>query len=337
MAGTGRTQSRAAPGGIGRRCVIAGAAMLARPAISRAALPLVLKLASGNGGNSPLGLGALAFAGEVARLSEGELKIDVFLDGALGGDQETFNAVGTGAVDFAIPATVGITEPVPSLGIFDIPFLFTDITQARSVIDGPLGQSYLAAAEPLGVTALAWSENGMRQLTNSRHPIRTPDDLKGLKLRVPQSQVMVKGFNSLGALTQGIALPLLYGALETGAFDGEENPITQIASARYYMVQKFLTCSAHIYSPGLLLASMERLASLSTAHQLVLRQAALAARQVSRAANDNGDRDGLVQLRQAGMEIIERIDRAAFVAALRPAYAEYDRMFGQATIDRLRG
>ncbi len=102
------------------------------------------------------------------------------------------------------------------------------------------------------------------------------------------------------------------------------------------MVQKYLTCSAHVYSSGLLLASMDRLAALSKADQQVLRQAAVVATAASREANDTGDRDGLVVLRKAGMDIIEQIDRAPFVATLRPAYDEYDRMYGQATIDRLR-
>jgi hypothetical protein len=208
-----------------RRAVLSGgAALLARPSTSRAAIPRVLKLGCGLGTASTLGSGSLAFAREVARLSEGGLKIDLFLDGALGGEQEIFDAVRTGQIDFAVTTSVGITGPVPALAVFDIPFLFNDLRHARAVMDSPLGQPYLAAAEPLGVTSLAWVENGMRHLTNSRRPIRTPDDLKGLKLRVPQSVVMVKGFNAMGAQTQGMALPLLYGALEIGALDGQETP-----------------------------------------------------------------------------------------------------------------
>ena len=114
------------------------------------------------------------------------------------------------------------------------------------MLDGPIGQELLKKFLAQNIVALAWGENGMRHITNSKHPISAPDDLKGLKLRVPQNEAMVQGFDALGADAHPLAFPDLYGALQTQRFDAQENPIATIIASKFYQVQRYLTLSGHI-------------------------------------------------------------------------------------------
>lgn len=148
---------------------------------------------------SQLGAGADVFADEIMKRTNGRYHIEQYPDSALGGEVEMLKAVQLGTVDLAFITGAPMPNILPEIGVFNIPFLFRDVNHAHAVLDGPIGQSYLEKFRNKDLIALAWGENGMRQLTNSRREIRTPEDLRGLKLRVPQSDVMVAGFKALGA------------------------------------------------------------------------------------------------------------------------------------------
>ena len=161
-------------------------------------------------------------------------------------------AVRLGTVNLAFITGAPLPNFVPDIGVFNIPFLFRNLAHAHAVLDGPIGQSYLEKFREKGLVALAWGENGMRHITNSKHEIRSPEDLKGLKLRLPQSEVMLIGFKALGADVKPLAFPQLYGALQSGQFDGQENPIATIQSSKFNQVQKYLTLTGHVYDPAIL-------------------------------------------------------------------------------------
>ena len=136
---------------------------------------------------------------------------------------------------------MGLSSVLPEAGVLNIPFLFRDIRHAHAVMDGPIGQSFAKLFAAKDMIMLAWGENGMRHITNSKLNIATPADLKGLKMRVPQSDVLLKGFQALGVDTAQLPFPQLFEALRAGKFDGEENPIATIRAAKFDQVQKFLT------------------------------------------------------------------------------------------------
>jgi TRAP-type transport system periplasmic protein len=225
---------------------------------------------------------------------------------------------------------------VPEVGVFGIPFLIRDAQHAYSVLDGPLGQKLLKRFEAQNIIALAWGENGMRHLTNSVRPIRNPTDLKGIKLRVPQSEVMVQGFDALGADTHPLAFPEVYGALQTGRFDGQENPIATIIASKFYQVQKYLTLSGHIYDPAAFLMSKDLYDELSPDDRQAFTEAARLGGLASREFAAGAEANSISLLQQEGMQIISSIDKAKFADAVAPAMPTFEQKFGRDTIDAIR-
>src|ERR1700733_3452186 len=151
----------------------------------------ILKLGYILSTDSQLGAGATVFADEVAKRTGGRYRIEQYPNSALGGEVEMLKAVQLGTVDLAFITGAPLPNVLPDIGIFNIPFLFHDVSHAHAVLDGPIGQSYLANFRDKDLVALAWGENGMRHLTNSKRPVRSPEDLKGLKMSVLNSPVMV--------------------------------------------------------------------------------------------------------------------------------------------------
>jgi tripartite ATP-independent transporter DctP family solute receptor len=285
--------------------------------------------------NSQLGAGASAFADEVAKRTGGRIHIEQYPNSTLGGEVEMLDGLKLGSVDFAMISGAALPNVLPEMGVFSIPFLFRDADHAHRVLDSALGQAYLDKLREKGVVGLAWGENGMRQLTNAKHPIRTPDDVKGLKLRLPQSEVMVAGFKALGAETAAIGFPQLFAALQTGQVDGEENPIATILSAKFSSVQKYLTLSSHVYDPAAILVSGESWKEFSEADRAILIAAAKAGAEASRHFAAEAQKNGVEELKKQGMEVVEQIDRAAFVAAMQSVRPEYEKKFGTEVLSKI--
>lgn len=316
----------------------AGAAVLLLTAasLSHADAARVIKLGYILAPHSQLGAGAEVFAAEVEKRTQGRYRIDQYPDSALGGEVEMMKGIQLGTVDMAFITGAPMPNFVPEVGVFGIPFLIQNAQHAHRVLDGPLGQDLLRKFEAQNIVALAWGENGMRHITNSRNPIRVPADLKGLKLRVPQNDVMVAGFDALGADTHPLAFPEVYGALQTGRFDGQENPIATIIASKFYQVQKYLTLSGHIYDPAAFLMSKDLYDELSPAD----RQAFVAAAQLgglaSRKFAAEAEANGVAFLRQQGMEVVTDIDKAKFADAIASAMPAFENRFGRDVIDAIR-
>jgi tripartite ATP-independent transporter DctP family solute receptor len=286
--------------------------------------------------HSQLGAGADVFAAEVAKRTQSRYRIDQYPDAALGGEVEMMKSVHLGTVDMAFVTGAPMPNFVPEIGVFGIPFLIRDAQHAYSALDGPLGQQLLKKFDEQDIVALAWGENGMRHLTNSVRPVRTPEDLKGLKLRVPQSDVMVQGFDTLGADTHPLAFPDVYGALQTGRFDGQENPIATIIASKFYQVQKYLTLSGHIYDPAAFLMSKDLYEELSPADRQAFTEAARLGGLASRKFAAEAEANGIAFLQQQGMQIVTDIDKAKFIDAMAPTMPGFEQKFGRDVIDAIR-
>jgi tripartite ATP-independent transporter DctP family solute receptor len=316
------------------RIVIASACLLA-PASGQASKSL--KLGYILSPNSQLGAGANVFADEIAKRTGGRYKIDQYPNSALGGEVEMLKAVQLGTVDLAFITGAPLPNFVPDVGIFNIPFLFRDLAHAHAVLDGPIGQSYLGKFKEKDLVALAWGENGMRHITNSKHEIRLPEDLKGLKLRLPQSDVMLAGFKALGADVSPLAFPLLYGALQSGQYDGQENPIATIQSSKFNQVQKYLTLTGHVYDPAVLFLSIDDADELSADDKRSFIEAARLAGEASRKFAAAAEAKGVAELAQTGMQVVNDVDRSKFSAAMAVANSEFDGRFGSELIKKIRG
>jgi TRAP-type transport system periplasmic protein len=322
-------------------CLLAGAAIAFAccdaPISARAQTPKSLKLGYILSTDSQLGAGGTVFADEIAKRTHGRYRVEQYPNSALGGEVEMLKAVQLGTVDLAFITGAPLPNFMPDIGVFNIPFLFRDVAHAHAVLDGPIGQSYLVKFREKGLVALAWGENGMRHITNSKHEIRSPEDLKGLKLRLPQSDVMLAGFKALGADVKPLAFPQLYGALQSGQFDGQENPIATIQSSKFNQVQKYLTLTGHVYDPAILFMSIDDFDELLSADdQRSFIEAAKLAGDASRQFAAAAEAKGVTELSQAGMQVIKDVDRSKFAAEMASANLDFDRRFGSEIISEIR-
>jgi tripartite ATP-independent transporter DctP family solute receptor len=285
---------------------------------------------------SQLGAGASVFADEIAKRTAGRIAIQQFPDATLGGDVELMKGVQLGSIDLAFVTGMGLPSILPTAGVLNIPFLFNNNVHAHAVIDGPVGESFRAKFAAKDLTMLAWGENGLRHMTNAKRPIVTPADLKGLRMRVPQSDVLLKGFQALGVDVAALPFPQLFEALRAGKFDGQENPIATIVAAKFDQVQKFLTLSGHAYDPAVFLMAPDAFEELSAEDKASFIEAAKLGGTASRVFAARAETEGVAALRQAGMTVQTSIDRTSFATAMAGANPEFEKMFGLDIIHQIR-
>jgi tripartite ATP-independent transporter DctP family solute receptor len=285
---------------------------------------------------SQLGAGATVFADEVAKRTGGRITIQQFPDSTLGGDVELLKGVQLGSIDLAFVTGMGLSTVLPEAGVLNIPFLFRDVGQAHAVMDGAVGESFRTLFAGKDMVMLAWGENGIRHMTSSKHTITTPDDLKGLKIRLPQSEVLLKGFQALGVDAASVPFPQLFEALRAGKFDGQENPIATIRAAKFEQVQKFLTLTAHAYDPAVFVMSPDGFDELSAEDKKSFAEAAKLGGEASRKFAASAESEGVAALRQAGMTVQIDIDRARFASAMASAMGGFETRFGRERIEQIR-
>ncbi len=295
-----------------------------------------IKLGHPQSATSAFHAGAEAFAQEVEKLSKGALKVQLFPGGVLGGEREMVEAVQLGTLEIVVTSTGPVGNFVPETLITDIPFLFRDYDHARKTLDGSIGQDILAKFPAKGIIGLAWAENGFRHVTNSKRAVNQPDDLKGLKLRTMENPVHMLAFKTMGAQPTPMAFPEVFGALQQGTVDGQENPIPVIVSSKFGQVQKNLTLTGHVYSPALFITSTSFFGTLSPELKKALQDAAkVGATAMRRKVNEIENR-GIDELKAQGVNVVTNVDKARFQAALAPAYAEYAKRFGAEAIDKIK-
>jgi len=286
--------------------------------------------------NSHQGVAIDTFAKEVEKGTAGRYKIQTFYNASLGSERESIESVQLGTQELTFTSTGPVPNFVPEAKILDIPFLFRDKGHARRVLDGPIGQEMLTKFDSKGFKALAWGENGMRNVTNNKRPVNTPDDLKGLKLRTMENPVHVAAYKGLGIVTTPMAMAEVFTALQQGTVDGQENPLSVIMAAKLDQVQKHVSLTGHVYSPAIFLMNKASFDKLTPADQKVFLEAAKTAVKVNRDRVDADDAMGVTYLRGKGMNVVETLDKSKFVATLAPVYAEFEKQFGKANMDKIR-
>ena len=296
----------------------------------------VMKISISIAQNSHQGVGIDTFAREVEKRTAGRYKIQTFYSGSLGAERESIEAVQLGTQELTMTSTGPVPNFVPEARILDIPFLFRDKTHARAVLDGPIGQDMLGKFDSKGFKALAWAENGVRHMTNSKRAVNAPEDLKGLKMRTMENPVHVAAYKGFGIVPTPMAFTEVFTALQQGTVDGQENPLSVIMSAKFDQVQKYLTLTGHVYSPCVFLMSKPAFDKLSAADKTAFLESAKVAAAANRARVDEDDLKGVAELRSKGMSVVENVDKAKFVAALTSVYADFDKQFGKANIDAIR-
>lgn len=247
-------------------------------------------------------------------------KVVVYGSSQLGDDTNMLQRLKLGTLDMSLPSTV-MSSVIPEFGLFEMPYLVKDRAHMARIRDEIVIPVLAPKAEAAGYTMLGVWENGFRQITNSKRPIVTPEDLSGVKLRTPNGQWRVKMFETYGANPSPMAFSEVFVALQTGVMDGQENPYAQIYPSRFYEVQDYLSISNHVYTPAYLLAGRS-FGQLDQEVQDILRETAVEMQDEVYKIAAQLDKDLLAKLEEEGMEINE-VDTAAFIEASAPIYEAF--------------
>jgi len=301
--------------------IIAGAAacLIAAPAVAHTEI----KLGHVGEPGSLFQKSADEFAKRANAKLAGKAKVIVYGSSQLGGDKEMIQKLKLGTLEMALPSTVMSSE-VDIAGIFEMPYIVKDRAHMGRIEKDVFWPMIEPAIEKKGLKVLAVWENGVRHITNNKRPIKVPADLQGIKLRVPEGKWRVKMFQAYGANPSPMKFSELFTALQTGVMDGEENPLTQIYSAKLQEVQKYLSLSGHVYTPAYLTVGTKHWETLPADIRKTLEDTAKETQAFVYQAAAHDEEDLLGKLKQAGMQVNE-VDKDAFVAASKPIYEEFSK------------
>jgi tripartite ATP-independent transporter DctP family solute receptor len=262
------------------------------------------------------------FAELVEEYTNGEVRIQVYGGGQLGSAVELWEQVELGTIDMSIMGTP-VVRFIPEFGVFDLPFLFRDRQHAYEVLWGPIGEEFAALFEDRGLILLTIFENGFRQITNNVRPIEKPEDLQGIKLRIPESEVRRLTFATLGA--SPVPMPALetYTAIQQGVVDGQENPLDQIQSRKFAEVQKYLSMTNHIYGVHTVPFNKARWDSLSPEVQEQIKRAARQASEHAIAWGAEADKNLLDEITKATGIQVNYPNVRAFQEAARAVWDQF--------------
>ena len=245
------------------------------------------------------------FAAAVEKATGGKVAIDVYSSATLGSEEKMLIAVQSGVQDLYLGALSPLAARKKELQIFDFPFLFGSDAEAAYALDGPVGRKMLDGLGDMNIQGLVWAGGAFRNMSNSKRPLTSMADMKGLKVRVMQSPMALASFNAMGMNAVPMAFTEVYPALEIKALDGYEHPVVDMYANKMFEVQKYLTITNHVYTPVALLASKKWWASLSPDQQKAVQKVAEETRTFERAEELRQAADVVGQLKAKGMSVTE--------------------------------
>lgn len=276
--------------------VVAGTAALAQGIQEH-----TIKVGHLNNADHPTSLGVKKFAELVAAKSGGKIKVTEFPSSQLGNELQQQSALAGGTQEMLVASTTSLAGVVKEFGLLDFPFLFSNPRQADAMVDGPLGKMLAARLAEKGIVVLGFFDLGFRNVTNSKRPITKGEDLDGLKLRVIPNPVFIDTFKTFKANPVPLAFAELYGALESKAVDGQENPYAVILSSKLYEVNKFVSETNHVYATNPVQISKRFWDKLSPAEQKLLQDAATEAQNYQRVVSREASSKAVAELKAKGM------------------------------------
>ena len=274
----------------------------------------ILKLAHGLDTIHPVHMGMERMKERLEELSGGRLTIDIYPSGVLGSEVQCIEQLQSGELAMTKTSTAAMESFIPELGIFGVPYLFDDEDHFWETLEGGVGKDLLSVGRGTGLVGLCYYDAGSRNFYSAKKPIRTPDDLKGMKIRVQNSRMAIAMIETLGGSPTPIAFGELYSALAQGVVDGAENNPPSFESSRHYEECKYFTPDAHTRVPDLLMISSEVWDSLSEREQGWLQQAADESAVYQRELWAVKTKESLANVQAAGVEIVD-CDPREFQAA----------------------
>jgi tripartite ATP-independent transporter DctP family solute receptor len=273
-------------------------------------------------------LAAKQFAAKVEARTKGQIKIAIYPNNTLGSPPEVAEQIKLGVTDIGVPTQGQLDKYVKAFGVVMTPFLYDDYDHAHRVLDGPAMAWLKPQIEKQGFVMLANWEYGFRNLTNNKRPILKPEDVKGLKIRVPPELQLQAAMEALGAVVTKIAFPEVYMALAQNVVDGEENPIATIHAMKFYEVQKYLALTRHVYNNMILVVSAKSWAKLTPEQKKIFQEEGLSAGGFMRKALISSEEDLVAKMEKAGVQVT-RPQLAPFRAAMGPAYERVGKYAGE--------
>ena len=292
--------------------------MLAAPAYAE---PIQLKFGHVGKPGSLFEASANEFAKRANAKLGNKAKVVVFGSSQLGKDKELLKKLKLGTIDFALPSSV-MSSVADEFGLFDMPYLVKDREHMARIEKKIVWPTLAPILEKKGYKVLALWENGFRNITNNKRPINTPKDLQGLKLRTPKSIWRVKMFKAYGANPTPLSFSEVFVALQTGTFDGQENPLAQIASGKFQEVQKYLSMSGHVYTPAYVTVSTKYWNKLPADVRNILESTAMETQEYVYKTAAKMEVDLLAELKAGGIKV-NNADKDAFINASGPIYDEF--------------
>lgn len=319
---------------------LAAASMAFGPAMVTHAADInahTIKFASANNKGHPQVMGMEKFAEIVKQKSGDKIKVKLFPGGVLGGDLESVSALQGGTIEMLVLNSGILQAQVKDFAAYDFPFLFNSDKEVDGLVDGPFGKRLHSLLKDKGLIGLSYFDLGFRNITNGKHPINTPADIKGLKLRVIQSPIYIDVFSALGANPTPLSWTEVYNALEQHAVDGQENPFTVILSAKLYEVQKNLAITRHIYNPQSVLISKKFWDGLNADEQTLIQEAADEAAVYQRKVSRDQASEALNKLKEHGMAVTEISPEGLdeMRKMVQPVVDKYTQSVGEATVKEM--
>ena len=284
----------------------------------------------------PQHFGALAFAKYVTEKTKGEIEVQVFPLGQLGGERSMTEQVQAGTLHMTAVTASVLANFVPEMGIIELPFIYPNRTVAYNVLDDKeVKERFAKLCDPKGFVFIGYTENEFRDMTNSKRPIKKPEDLKGLKIRVIEGPIFIDTFKTLGANPTPLPFPEIYNALQQKVIDGQDNPLFTSILMKFTEVNKFATVTHHILTECPVVVNKNFWNSLTPEQQKIFREAAEVQVKTNRDGNTKGRADAMAKAKAQGVDVyvLTAADRAAFKKAVQPVLDKYKGIYGAALYD----
>jgi len=313
---------------------------LAAPSIiglREAAAATILRFGSDSPLKAPHTVSATTFKSEVEKRTEGRVHVAIFPDAQLGSNEVMTNSVKAGTLDAVVTDVANVSAAVPPAEVFSLPFLFKDTPHAIRAANGAVGARLTDSIEKAyQFNVLGWATDGARNMWNSKRPIRTPDDLEGLKMRVQPSQIQRDTYSAFGALPTPISLSEVFTSLQSGVVDGADFSPVDMMQLKMYQVTKYLTLTRHFSIIGVMIVSQSLMSKLSAADQEIVRDASKTAAAAQVEAVLSAEQQAVEDLKKKKIEVFDMEDPQAFVSKVETVYQSNSDKIGTDLIEEAR-
>ncbi|EHL65736.1 TRAP transporter substrate-binding protein [Cloacibacillus evryensis] len=294
-----------------------------------------IKVAYISSESHPTAQAMTGFAKDVDSASKGRIKVELYPNGQLGSDRELCEGVQMGTIQMVVSSTSALAGFDKRIQVLDLPYLFTTRKAAFDAVDGELGKKLNSYLEKKGFLVLGYQENGFRHVTNSKRPIKTPADLKGLKIRTMENPMPIAFFKELGANPTPMSWGELYTALQQGTVDAQENPYAMIDDGKFYEVQKYVSETGHLFSYEIIIANKKFMEKLPADLRKIVDDAAHRAVMAQRARMEKEEAVFKAKVTKTGLKAntLTPEQKKPFVDATKKVYSQFEKDLGKEIMD----